>query len=80
MQAQFNSFKSVLFAEKYDSGRSARTAYLKENGNLSMPENLVMTSAYTRTYVQTMGEGVERLSRVGKGVLDMHVAFRFRAN
>ena len=45
-----------------------------------MPENLVMTSAYARTTVRTdSGSRGKKLSRVGKWVPDMYVAFRFDA-
>ena len=45
-----------------------------------MPENLVMTSAYARTTVRTdSGSRSQKLSKVGKRVPDMYVAFRFGA-
>ena len=45
-----------------------------------MPEYLVMTPAdVVRPSVQTLEVGVKKLSRVGKGVPDMYVAFRFGA-
>ena len=45
-----------------------------------MPENLVMTSAYARTTVRPdSGSRGKKLSRVGKWVPDMYVAFRFGA-
>ena len=52
-----------------------------ENGNLLMPENLVMTSAYARTTVRTdSGSRGKKLSRIGKwAVPDMYVTFRFGA-
>ena len=31
--------------------------YLRENGNPSIPENLVMTSPYARSFERTLGEG-----------------------
>ena len=40
-------------------------------------ENMVMTSAYARPPVHSLGVGVKKVSRVGKGVPDIYVAFRF---
>ena len=45
-----------VLAELHARARASRALYLKENGNLSMPENLVMTSAYARTFVRTLGQ------------------------
>ena len=47
-----------------------------------MPENLVMTSAYERPFVQTVGVGANKTQkgREGKNVPDIFVAFRFGAN
>ena len=38
-----------------------------ENGNLSMRENLVMASAYARTSLRTVKEGLSRLCKEGDG-------------
>lgn len=46
---------------EFYSGASTRTQLTLlaiEYGNLSIPENLVMTSAYARTFVRTLGEVV----------------------
>ena len=48
--------------------------YLRENGNLSMLENLAMTSAYARSLSGSRGR---KLRKVGTGVSDKAVAFRF---
>ena len=46
--------------------------------NLSVPENLVMTSAYT---VHTnSGSRGKKLSKMGKRVPDMYIVFPFGAN
>ena len=55
-----------------------RTPIPIENGNLSMPENLVMTSAYARCLsIQTLRVGVKKLSRVENEVSDICVAVPF---
>ena len=64
------------------NGASARFSQRRpipiENGNLSMPENLVMTSAYARCLsIQTLRVGVKKLSRVEKEVSDICVAVPF---
>ena len=38
--------------------------YLRENGNPSIPENLVMTSPYARSFERTLGEGEGSQGRV----------------
>ena len=69
---------------EFYSGASTRTQLTLlaiEYGNLSIPENLVMTSAYAQTSpVRTdSGVRVKKLNSVGKGIRDMYVAFRFGA-
>ena len=64
------------------NGASARFSQRRpipiENGNLSMPENLVMTSAYARCLsIQTLRVGVKKLSRVENEVSDICVAVPF---
>ena len=56
---------------------SLRSPIAIVNGNLSKPENLVLTSVYT-VRTDSMDRG-KKLSRVGKGIPDMHVAFLFGA-
>ena len=62
-------------APRFNGASSARASgapYLTENGNLSMQENLVMTSAYARTFVRTLGEvvgvGLEWLAIIRRGI------------
>ena len=51
---------------------------LIENGNLSMPENFVLTSAYARCLsIQTLRVGVKKLGRVENEVSDICVAVPF---
>ena len=64
------------------NGASARFSQRRpipiENGNLSMPENLVMTSAYARCLsIQTLRVGVKKLGRVENEVSDICVAVPF---
>ena len=55
-----------------------RTPIPIENGNLSMPENLVMTSAYVLCLsIQTLRVGVKKLGRVENEVSDICVAVPF---
>ena len=51
--------------------------YLNENGNRSIPENLVMTSAYARKPEgrTDFGSRDKNHTGVGKGVTDMYVPF-----
>ena len=62
-----------FLAERPRSARS-EAPYLRENGNLSRLENLAMT--YARALSGSRGK---KLSKVGKGVSEKAVAFRFSA-
>ena len=66
----------LKFLAERPPARSARSEapYLRENGNLSRLENLAMT--YARALSGSRGK---KLSKVGKGVSDKAVAFRFSA-
>lgn len=64
--------RDLKFLAERPPARSAQAPYLGENGNLSRLENLAMT--YARALSGGRGK---KLSKVGKGVSDKAVAFRF---
>ena len=67
-----------LFQRSVRARFSQRRPIPVENGNLSMPENLVMTSAYARCLsIQTLRVGVKKLGRVENEASDLCVAVPF---
>lgn len=69
----------ILAADRASHARS-RPPLVKKIGNLSIRENLLMTSVHARKTIRTDAEGrSKKLSRVGKGMLEVYLAFRFGA-
>ena len=70
----------LCFSEAFARAKRAqRSPIAIENGNQSIAENLVMTSAYVVRRPNRLQGGGEPFSRAEKRVPDIHVAFRFSA-
>lgn len=65
----------ILAADRASHARS-RPPLVKKIGNLSIRENLLLTSVHARTDAEGRSK---KLSRVGKGMLEVYLAFRFGA-